>query len=136
MPAPTATELTIASFNKQRFFNDVNDPGISEPVLTTTAFTNRLNKASLVIRNIMRSPDVIGVVEVENQATLDAVANKVNADAGTPNDYQDYLVEGNDIGGIDVAFLIRSSRVAAVDVTQIEQPGCNPTMPTTCNNYI
>ena len=135
VPAPTATELTIASFNMQRFFNDVNDPG-SEPVLTTTAFTNRLNKASLVIRNIMQSPDVIGVVEVENQATLDAVANKVNADAGTPNDYQGYLVEGNDIGGIDVAFLIRSSRIAVVDVTQIEQPGCDPTMPTTCNTFI
>jgi hypothetical protein len=81
-----------------------------------------LNKASLAIRNAMRSPDVIGVVEMENLATLQAVATKVNSDAVAnfdPNpNYQAFLVEGNDIGGIDVGFLVKSSRVAVVDVTQ------------------
>jgi uncharacterized protein len=122
VPVPAAEELTIASFNMERFFDTVNDPGIDDVALTTTAFGNRLNKASLTIRNVMRSPDIIGVEEMENLTTLKAVADKVNADsvaAGQPNpNYTAYLVEGNDIGGIDVGFLIKD-RVTVIDVEQV-----------------
>jgi predicted extracellular nuclease len=122
VPVPSANELTIASFNMERFFDTINDPSTSDAVLTQTAFDNRLNKASLAIRNVMRTPDVIGVEEVENISTLQAIANKVNNDAVAAGDanpnYQAYLVEGNDIGGIDVGFLVKSSRVTVIDVTQ------------------
>jgi uncharacterized protein len=141
-PAPDATsdEFTVASFNMERFFDTTDDPSKSDAVLTTTAFNNRLNKASLIIRNVQRYPDVIGVQEMENLTTLQAVAAKVNADAqsidGLPNpNYVAYLVEGNDIGGIDVGFLVKESRVSTVDVTQVEQPGCDHVTPSTCNNY-
>ena len=60
----------MASFNMQRFFDTVNDPGIDDVALNPTAFNNRLNKASLAIREVMKSPDIIGVEEVENLATL------------------------------------------------------------------
>ncbi|MCA1594519.1 MAG: hypothetical protein LC754_18205 [Acidobacteria bacterium] len=119
VPARTASEVTVASFNMERFFDTVNDPSTSDPVLTATAFNNRLAKASLIIRTIQLSPDVIGVEEMENLTTLQAVADKINADAGTPNDYVPYLVEGNDVGGIDNGFLVRSSRINVVDVTQV-----------------
>src|SRR5205814_7504315 len=119
---PAATQFTVASANLRRFFDTVNDPGIGEPVLTPTAFANRLRKASLVVRDLMRTPDVIGVEEVENLSTLQALADKVNADAvasGAPSPaYAAYLVEGNDVGGIDVGFLVRSARVSVIDVTQ------------------
>ncbi len=122
VPSPCSGEFTVSSFNMQRFFDTVNDPGIGDPVLTATAFDNRLNKASLVIRNVLRSPDILGVQEVENLSTLEAIAAKVNADsvaAGAPNpDYQAFLVEGNDIGGIDVGFLVKGARVTVVDVVQ------------------
>jgi uncharacterized protein len=122
VPAPTANEFTIGSFNMERFFDTVDDPNTSDVVLTATAFNNRLKKASLAIRNVMRTPDILGVEEMENLTTLQAVANKVNADAvtaGQPNpNYQAYLVEGNDVGGIDVGFLVKSSRVSVIDVTQ------------------
>ena len=130
-PTPTASEFTVASFNMERFFNNVADPGESgAPTLTTTAYNNRLNKASLIIRTVQRYPDVIGVEEMENLATLTDVANKVNGDAvsvdglSNPN-YQPYLVEGNDVGGIDVGFLVKTTnqldgtpRVSVVDVAQ------------------
>jgi uncharacterized protein (TIGR03437 family) len=123
VPAPSATEFTVASFNMQRFFDTTDDPATSEPVLTTAAFNNRLNKASLAIRQVMRSPDIIGVEEVENLTTLQAIAGKINNDAvaaGEANpSYQAYLVEGNDPGGIDVGFLVKSSRVNVIDVTQV-----------------
>ncbi|PYQ32335.1 MAG: hypothetical protein DMF57_13460 [Acidobacteria bacterium] len=120
---PSLSDFTVAAFNMERFFDTIDDPAISDVALTTTAFNNRLNKASLTIRNILRTPDIIGVEEMENLTTLQAVANKVNNDAvaaGQPNpNYTAYLAEGNDIGGIDVGFLVKSSRVDMVDVTQL-----------------
>jgi predicted extracellular nuclease len=122
-PAATSDELTIASFNMERFYDTVNDPSVSDVVLTATAYANRLNKASLVIRNVLHTPDVVGVEEMENLATLQAVAAKVNGDAVTAGDpdpnYQAYLDLGNDIGGINVGFLVKASRVTVVDVTQV-----------------
>jgi uncharacterized protein len=122
VPSPAMDELTIASFNMERFFDTTNDPGVDDVALTATALANRLNKASLTIRNVMNSPDIIGVEEMENLTTLQAVADKVNNDSvaggqANPN-YTAYLVEGNDVGGIDVGFLIKD-RVAVVDVKQV-----------------
>jgi predicted extracellular nuclease len=119
-PTPTANEVTVASFNMERFFDDTNDPSIGEPVLTTTAYNKRLDKASQIIRNVQRKPDVIGVEEMENLTVLQAVAAKVNSDVGNPAqvNYQAYLVEGNDPGGIDVGFLVNAARITVVDVTQ------------------
>ena len=117
-----AGEFTVASANLERFFDTADDPSKQDAVLTPAAFNNRLNKVSLQIRDVMRSPDVIGVEEVENLTTLQAVAGKVNADTvagGAPDPgYTAYLHEGNDIGGIDSGFLVKTSRVDVVDVTQ------------------
>lgn len=122
VPLPSY-ELTIGSCNLERFFDDVDDPNVSDVVVTTAALNNRLRKASLAIRNVMRMPDVIGLEEVENLHTLQALANKINNDAVTANQpnpgYQAYLEEGNDVGGIDVGFLVKSVSVNAVDVIQI-----------------
>lgn len=122
VPDPATTEFTVASFNTFRFYDTVNDSGVSDVALTATAYSNRLNKMSLVIRNVMRTPDVIGVQEIEKLSVLQDIANRVNADAvaaGNPDpQYAAYLEEGNDIGGIDVGFLVKTSRITVVDVTQ------------------
>jgi hypothetical protein len=123
VPTPTSTELTVSGFNLERFFDNVDDPVISDPVLTTTAFNNRLNKASLAIRNVLKTPDVLGVIEVEKLSVLQSLATKINNDAvaaGQPNpNYTAFLVEGNDVGGIDVGFLVKTARVTVVDVVQV-----------------
>ena len=129
VPVPVAApnELTIANFNMERFFDTVNDPGTSDVALTATAFANRLNKASLAIRNVLNMPDVIGVEEMEHQSTLQALADKVNADAvaaGQPSpNYQAFLVEGNDVGGIDVGLLVKGT----INVISVEQLGKDTT---------
>jgi uncharacterized repeat protein (TIGR01451 family) len=114
---PSGKELTVGSYNMERFFDTVNDPGIGEPVLTATAFDNRLNKASLGIRNHLRAPDILGVVEIENLSTLQALAARISADAVAASqpdpEYDAFLVEGNDVGGIDVGFLVKTAEVAA-----------------------
>jgi predicted extracellular nuclease len=127
VPVPAANELTIANFNMERFFDTVNDPSTSDVALTATAFANRLNKASIAIRTVLNTPDVIGVEEMENLATLQALADKVNADAtaaGQPSPgYHAFLVEGNDVGGIDVGFLVKDR----VNVISVEQVGKDTT---------
>jgi predicted extracellular nuclease len=125
-PAATADEFTVASFNMERFFDTTDDPGVSDAVLTATAFNRRVSKASLIIRTVQRYPDVIGVEEMENLTTLQAVATQINNDAvnldGLPNpNYTAYLVEGNDVGGIDVGFLVKQSRISVIDVTQLSK---------------
>ncbi|MEN9549895.1 MAG: hypothetical protein RIR12_2486, partial [Bacteroidota bacterium] len=121
VPTQTNNEITVASFNVERFYDDVNDPG-GDVALSTAAYNNRLNKVSLAIRNVLAMPDVIGMVEVEKLSVLQAIANKVNNDAvaaSLPNpNYVAYLLEGNDAGGIDVGFLVKSGRVTVNAVTQ------------------
>ncbi|MBZ0089632.1 MAG: DUF11 domain-containing protein, partial [Thermoanaerobaculia bacterium] len=129
--APSAREFTVSGYNLERFFDTVNDPGIGEPVLTAAAFDQRLAKASLGIRDFLRAPDVLGVVEVENLSTLQALAARISADAigaGQPDpEYDAYLVEGNDVGGIDVGFLVKTAPVVGatprVEVVSVTQEG-------------
>jgi uncharacterized repeat protein (TIGR01451 family) len=120
--APAGDEFTVGAFNLERFFDTVNDPGIGDPVLTPAAFERRLRKTSLAIRDVMRFPDILGVEEAENLGVLQALANRINADAvaaGQPNPaYEARLVEGNDVGGIDVGVLVRTARVAIIGVEQ------------------
>lgn len=127
VPAAAADELTIANFNMERFYDTVNDPATSDVALTATAFANRLNKASLAIRNVLNTPDIIGIEEMENLSTLQALADKINSDAvaagETSPNYQAFLSEGNDIGGIDVALLIKDT----INVISVEQVGKDTT---------
>ncbi|HVM64278.1 MAG TPA: choice-of-anchor X domain-containing protein, partial [Acidimicrobiales bacterium] len=52
--AANADEFTVATFNMERFFDTVADgESGGAPTLTTTAFNNRLNKASLAVRNYL-----------------------------------------------------------------------------------
>lgn len=115
-------EYTVASFNMQHFFNATKDD-TGTVLLTPAAYDRRLSKASLAIRNVMKSPDIIGIEEIENAATLQDLADRVNADAsaaGQPNpQYQGCTFQGNDIGGIDVAILYKSARVAQQSCDQI-----------------
>ncbi len=123
-----AGEFTVASANLERFFDEHDDPGHDDAVLTGEAVELRMQKASLLVRRVLLSPDVLGVVEVENLSILQRLAARINADAVADGEsdpvYVAYLEEGNDIGGIDSGFLVKTSRV---DVIGIEQPGKDTT---------
>ena len=115
-PAANGREFTVASFNMERFFDTVDNPAMDnsyEAILTPTAFANRLNKASLAIRNYIRYPDILAVAEVENLTTLQAIATKINTDAVAASDpnpqYVAYLQNGTDIA---VGFLVKTAIVA------------------------
>ena len=124
MPLQPANErqFSIAGMNIENFFDDEDDPAMKEDIVTTETFQNRLKKISTAIRDYLRMPDVIGAIEVENLAALKKLADKINADAVAAKQenpkYEAYLIDGNDGRGIDVGFLVKTSRVKVVDVKQ------------------
>ena len=116
-----AGEFTVASYNLQRLFDTVNDPNVGDPVVTATAYANRLIKISAAVRGFLHTPDILGVQEAENLTVLQDLAARIDADAtaaGQPAPgYTAFLLEGNDVGGIDVGFLV-TSRVTVQSVVQ------------------
>jgi hypothetical protein len=130
--APESDEITVAGANLLRLYDDVNDAG-GDVVMTTVAYQNRIAKAAAVICQAMNAPDIIGTVEVENLNVLNALAAAIDdtADSGcaTAPNYVAYLVEGNDQGGIDVGFLVRTAEVAEgtprVSVNSVTQEGAS-----------
>jgi len=125
MPLPDMNDrqFSVAGMNLENFFDDEDDPAIKEDIVTTEAFTKRMKKISMAIRDYMKIPDVIGIIETENLAALKRLAQKINDDAaasGKPNPkYEAYLIDGNDGRGIDSGFLVKSSRVKVVEVKQL-----------------
>lgn len=104
-PAPTPHEFTVASYNIENFNND----------------ERQRRKAALHIRTVMRSPDVIGAVEIASLAALQALALQVNADAlaaGEPDpQYQAHLIPSG-TGTQHLGFLVKTSRVLVQSVAQ------------------
>jgi predicted extracellular nuclease len=115
-------EFSVASINLQRFFDTTDDIGVGDAVLSANAFQARLSKASLFIRQSLKTPDVIAVAEVENLRTLQALAMTVNRDvqgsSATDPQYDAYVEEGNDPGGIDVGVMVSRARVEVLEYRQ------------------
>ena len=114
--------MTIAGMNIERLFDTNDDPKIEEPVISAEGLDRRLKKMSMAVRNYMNYPDVIGIAEAEDQAALKLLAERINRDAvaaGFPDPkYQAYVETGNDIGGIDSGFLVKTARVEVLETTQ------------------
>lgn len=126
LPVQSATEFTIASFNMERFYNDQTDadnPGASVVKVTTEAYQRRLAKASLAIRTILNSPDVIGAQEIENLAVLTDLATRISTDAKAAGQtdplYLPYLFLASDGTGINTGMLVKSTRVTTVKAEQV-----------------
>ena len=117
------SQFTVASLNMQRFFDTVDDPATDDVPLTPQNYANRLSKASVVIRQALNLPDILAVQEVETLGALRDLAARVNADAGLPNEYSAYLIDGNDAAGLDVGFLLRQR----VSVSSVAQAGKDAT---------
>ncbi|MDZ4348945.1 MAG: lamin tail domain-containing protein [Xanthomonadaceae bacterium] len=125
-------EITIASFNVQRLFDDDSGNNIGgSPTLTTAAYQARLVKTANALCAFLGTPDILGIVEIEGIDALTDLANAVNSNlpgtcANDPN-YVAFLEEGNDVGGIDVGFLVATAPVATglprVTVVEVVQEG-------------
>ena len=116
---PGALEYTVGALNLFRLFDDVDDPGSADngQVASAVEYAGRLAKFSSYVRDVLLAPDVLAVSEVESLSVLADLADRIEADDPAVV-YTPYLVEGNDVGGIDVGFLTRQ-RVTVGAVTQL-----------------
>lgn len=119
VPVAAAGELTVGFLNLENFFDAV--PSAAGPTLTSSAYRARQKRASLAIRTLLRTPDVLAVAEVESLSVLQSLATWIGGDALAAGEafpgYRAFLEEGNDPGGIDVGFLV-AARVGVVSVVQ------------------
>ena len=118
-------DVTIGGFNLLRFFDEINDSN-GAATLTAAALDKRLTKTSLAICDFVKAPDILGVVEVENLRVLGLLADRINATCARAPLYVPYLVQGNDVGGINVGFLVSTRLVGAnprVEVLEVTQFG-------------
>lgn len=126
--APFAEEVTIASVSLGRFFDEVNDSN-GAVTLTAAGFDKRLNKASIAISDFLRAPDIVAVQEAENLRVLGLLADRINATSALAPQYVPYLIQGNDVGSLNLGFLVStrtiSPGVPRVDVVELVQRSKN-----------
>ena len=126
--ARESLEMTVGSQNMLRLMDDQDDPTCDDDDddrPTADEFAARLAKLSLQVREALGSPDVLAVNEVENLEVLQALAARIASDDPTVS-YTAHLLEGNDIGCIDVGFLLRGT----VQVDSLTQIGADATLST------
>ena len=118
-------EFTIGSLNMFRFFDDIDDPPTANAngelnrddfVVSTAEYERRRDKFVSHILDILGAPDILALQEVEKIEVLQDLAADIAAvDPGVV--YTAHLIEGNDVGTIDVGFLTRDT-IAVDAVTQ------------------
>ena len=96
-------EVTIGSLNLQRLSSSAEN------------YATRLDKLSRYIREVLLSPDILGVQEARSIAELNELADLIRT-ADRSVDYRAYLETSG--GDIEVGFLVRS-RVQVADLKQI-----------------
>ena len=107
VPAAAGAEFTIASLNLENFRTG------------TPNFAARQQKAARIIVDVLRTPDILGAIEVGDLADLQELAALVNAAAGTT--YEAYLEDGDGQStGFEqnIGYLVNLARI---DVTATHQ---------------
>ena len=102
VPMRASGEFTIGHANLENF---------------SSSDATRLNKASLYVRNVLRTPDVLGIIEVDTTTSAQQLAAKINADAADPGvNYVAYF--GETSGTQDIGYLVNAARVQVVGTPQ------------------
>jgi predicted extracellular nuclease len=110
-------EMTVASLNMYRHYDDIDDPLTQDDIVPTDEFQRRQTKFRRYILDVLRAPDILGVQEVENLAVLSALAADIES-ADPTVIYSAHLVPGNNGFGMNVGYLVRDT-VQSVTVTQL-----------------
>ena len=115
--AKAADEGTVGSFNLFRLFDTIDDPARDDAVVSAEEYSLRQAKIAAYIIDVMGAPDILAIQEVESLTVMqDLAATIASFDPGV--NYSARLIEGNDIGSIDVGFLVRDN-VQVLAVTQL-----------------
>lgn len=103
VPARTNSEFTVGHANLENF---------------TASDATKLNKASLAIRNVLRTPDILGLIEIDNLSSAQALANKINTDIGNPASVNYVAYLGETGASQDIGYLVNTARITVVGTPQ------------------
>ncbi len=110
--------FTLATWNVRNFFDEKDDPGVSDTVESPAAVQSKMQKLGAAIRAL--DADVLVLQEVEKLELLQRLNKGELAKMG----YKEvWLREGNDYRGIDVALLSRYEVLQYVSNNQDTFPG-------------
>lgn len=109
LPAAGDDELRVVFYNVENFFPVGGE--LDGGTVTEAEFETKRERLANAIGGLLRRPDVVGLQEVVDLPTLQALATRLGG-------YTAHLEEGNDNRGIDVGFLIKDG-VTVHAVTQI-----------------
>ncbi len=104
-PVIAEDSLTILSQNMNRLFDDIDD-GNRAKVVSPERYQQRIKLAADRIYKDFGAPHIVALQEVENINVLKDIAGLISVSGGPK--YQPVLLEGNDVSGIDVGYLVRS----------------------------
>jgi hypothetical protein len=113
-PAVNAESLRILSQNMNRLFDDIDD-GNNEKILSRGRFQQRVESAAGKFGDNFRLPHIIALQEVENLNVLRQIATEIRLRYSA--DYRLALLPGQDISGINLAFLVRQD----LEIKKLEQ---------------
>lgn len=114
--------LNVASVNVENLFDLVDDPDKSDGSSTPTPelLEIKLEKLAATIGIGLDFPEIVCVQEVENQAILQVLADRVNSKIGFGQlAYVAVSLETSDNRGIETGFLYDSRRVRLEDFYQL-----------------
>lgn len=100
-----ARSLHVLSLNLNRLFDDIDD-GNDEKILSSRQFHQRLQITASSLAERYKLPDVIALQEAENLNVLQQLAQEIRRHYSVS--YRPVLIEGHDVSGIDVGYLVRS----------------------------
>lgn len=104
VPAASDQTWALATLNLWRLRDDHKNSELDDPV-SSALLRARINAVAGFIVEDLNAPHVLALQEVENQAVLDRLADRL---AQRGYRYRSALREGNDPSGMDVAIVYRS----------------------------
>lgn len=115
-------DLSITTYNVENLFDLVDTPG-KDDIGTGGAGTleeleTQLAKLTRAFVDELETPAIVIVQEVENQAILQTLGDRINAESGTS--YVATSFETSDGRGIEVGFLWDAARVDLVEAFQLD----------------
>jgi uncharacterized protein len=108
--------IANGSENNGHFTDNCAGTGASDTCPTPTEYTTRIAKWTKVVCDELKAPVVLDLEEVENRGVLSDLAASIKTTCQT--NYRPYLMQGNDVSGINNGLLVRSDVVVS-SVTQL-----------------
>ena len=115
-PSAGVDEFTVLTFNVENFFDDVDDPGVNDDVVSSAEYECHRDKIAATIVTA-GCPIIVGVQEAEKLAVLQYLADELYTQGCT---YTAVLSEGLDGRGIDVGYMVLDDRATVEGVSQYQ----------------